>query len=99
MIVTSIAGTVREGKLHKATDQLRKYQDIVKEIAGVEVQIAGRVGAIGEVMVFTQHDNATDMEEAIAKLWGSEAYLKVMDDAAEIFDPESTRVEIWKVMS
>ena len=98
MIVTSISGTVRAGQLHKATALLQKYQDIVKEIAGVEVQVAGRLGAIGNTMVITQHENASEMEEAVGKLWASEAYLNVLDEASEIYDGEATRVEIWKVL-
>ena len=99
MIVTSIRGRVKAGQLDKAAPLLGKYADIVKEITGVEVGIAGRLGAIGETMVFSQHENANDFEEAVAKLWASEAYRQVMDEASEVFDGDATDVSVWKVVS
>lgn len=98
MIVASIAGRTKPGCMDKASPFLRKYQEIVKEIAGVEVQIAGKLGAIGEVMVFSQHENASNFEEVAEKLWSSEAYRQVMDEGSEIFDGEATQVAVWKVL-
>lgn len=98
MIVTSISGRAKAGCLDKAAPFLQKYRDIVKEIAGVEVGLAGRLGAIGEVMVFSQHETATDFDDAVGKLWASEAYRQVMDEGSEIFDGEATQVSVWKVV-
>ena len=97
MIVTSIRGRVQAGQLNNAAPFLGKYVDLVKEITGVEANIAGRLGAIGEVMVFAQFENANDYQEAVGKLWASEAYRQVMDEGAEIFDGEATDVSVWSV--
>ena len=64
----------------------------------MEVGLAGRIGAIGETMVFSQHETANDFEEAAAKLWASEAYRNLMDEASEVFDGEATQVSFWKVV-
>ncbi len=98
MIVTSISGRVKPGCMQKAGPFLRQFVDVIKEVTGNEAQIAGKVGALGEVMVFATSDNGTDMEEGIAKLWASDAYTRIMDEGSEIFDSEATEVAIWKTV-
>lgn len=98
MIVTSISGRVRPGCMQKAGPFLRQFQEVIKEVTGNEAQIAGKLGALGEVMVFATSENGSALEEGIAKLWASDAYHKIMDEGAEIFDGEATQVAMWKVV-
>ena len=84
--------------MQKAGPFLRQFQEVIKEVTGNEPQIAGRMGALGEVMVFATSDDAAALEEGIAKLWASDAYTRIMDEGSEIFDSEATELAMWKIV-
>lgn len=98
MIVTNITSRVRPGCMEQSAAYLRKFLEVIKEVTGADAQIAGKLGALGEVMVFVQSEDGSDLGEGAAKLWGSQAYREIMDEGAAIFDSEATQISMWKII-
>lgn len=98
MIVASITGRAKPGRLNDASAFVQKYAETIERITGAKTQIGGEVGELNSILVATQHDSMADFDAAIEKCWGSEEYRKILDDAVDIFDSEANQVHVWKII-